>query len=36
LNEVANGGCDELPVSINYLRQKYGEEDGSNLLRFTG
>ena len=24
LNEVANGGCDELPVSINYLRDKYG------------
>ena len=23
LNEVANGGCDELPVSINYLRNKY-------------
>jgi hypothetical protein len=25
LNEVANGGCDELPVSINYLRDKYGD-----------
>jgi hypothetical protein len=25
LNEVANGGCDELPVSINYLREKYGD-----------
>ncbi len=24
LNEVGNGGCDELPVSINYLREKYG------------
>ena len=24
LNEVGNGGCDELPVSINYLRKKYG------------
>jgi len=23
LNEVANGGCDELPVSMNYLRNKY-------------
>jgi hypothetical protein len=23
LNEVANGGCDELPVSLNYLRNKY-------------
>jgi hypothetical protein len=23
LNEVANGGCDELPVSLNYLRKKY-------------
>ena len=25
LNEVWKGGCDELPVSINYLRNKYGE-----------
>ena len=25
LNEVVNGGCDELPVSINYLREKYGD-----------
>ena len=25
LNEVADGGCDELPVSINYLREKYGD-----------
>jgi hypothetical protein len=25
LNEVKNGGCDELPVSINYLREKYGD-----------
>jgi hypothetical protein len=25
LNEVANGGCDELPVSINYLRNKYAK-----------
>jgi len=24
LNEVGNGGCGELPVSINYLREKYG------------
>ena len=23
LNEVANGGCDELPVSMNYLQNKY-------------
>ncbi|MCS5594199.1 MAG: metallophosphoesterase [Porticoccaceae bacterium] len=23
LNEVEDGGCDELPVSINYLRKKY-------------
>lgn len=23
LNEVQNGGCDELPISINYLRDKY-------------
>jgi len=26
LNEVANGGCDELPVSMNYLRNKYQEK----------
>jgi hypothetical protein len=25
LNEVKNGGCDEMPVSINYLREKYGD-----------
>jgi len=25
LNEVANGGCDELPVSINYLKKKFGQ-----------
>ena len=24
LNEVENGGCDELPVSMTYLRKKYG------------
>jgi hypothetical protein len=24
LHEVADGGCDELPVSLNYLRKKYG------------
>ena len=27
LNEVAFGGCDELPVSLNYLRGKYGDQD---------
>lgn len=26
LNEVANGGCDELPVSMNYLRNKYQDK----------
>lgn len=26
LHEVVKGGCDELPVSINYLRKKYGEK----------
>jgi len=25
LNEVKDGGCDEMPVSINYLREKYGD-----------
>ena len=33
LNEVANGGCDELPVSINYLREKHGDRKESHLLR---
>ena len=27
LNEVADGGCDELPISLNYLREKYGDQD---------
>lgn len=31
LNEINDGGFDELPVSINYLRRKYGAQDGTDL-----
>jgi hypothetical protein len=30
LNEVNNGSFDEMPISLNYLRKKYGKNTNSN------
>jgi hypothetical protein len=33
LNDVVNGSFDEMPVSIKYLKRKYGNSNGINIGR---